>query len=121
MEIADVKFGPWHLLSIALFGISVLLTPRAEAQTGASGHEIWFHVSPINVARSQEARQYWWDPLFFRADAPWPESMNHVKVISVATQAMNQISDEDLAKVAQRLNQHHVGLSLGLLAQDNTP
>jgi hypothetical protein len=47
--------------------------------------------------------------------------MNHVEVVSVATQAMNQISDEDLAKVAQRLNQHHIGLSLGLLAQDNTP
>jgi hypothetical protein len=41
--------------------------------------------------------------------------------MSVATQAMSQISDEDLAKVAQRLNQHHIGLSLGLLAQDNTP
>jgi hypothetical protein len=36
--------------------------------------------------------------------------------MSVATQAMSQISDEDLAKVAQRLNQHHIGLSLGLLA-----
>ena len=57
---------------------SALLTPLAAVQTGASGHEIWFHVSPINVARSQEARQYWWDPLFFRSDAPWPESMNHV-------------------------------------------
>jgi hypothetical protein len=116
-----VRWIPRHLLSTAAFGVSALLTPLAAAQTGASGHEIWFHVSPINVARSQEARQYWWDPLFFRSDAPWPESMNHVQVLSVATQAMSQISDEDLAKVAQRLNQHHIGLSLGLLAQDNTP
>jgi hypothetical protein len=73
-----VRWIPRHLLSTAAFGISALLTPLAAAQTGASGHEIWFHVSPINVARSQEARQYWWDPLFFRSDAPWPESMNHV-------------------------------------------
>ncbi|MBV8744837.1 MAG: hypothetical protein JO134_07330 [Xanthobacteraceae bacterium] len=115
-----MKLSPWRSLSAAAFGISVLLTPLPVAQSGGSEREIWFHVSPINVARSQEARQYWWDPLFFRPDTPWPESMKHVQVVSVATQAMNQISDEDLAKLVQRLNQHHVGLSLGLLAQDNT-
>ena len=120
-----MRLSRWHLLStavlVAVLGVSALLTSIAAAQTKVGGLDIWFHVSPINVARSQEARQYWWDPLFFGPDASWPESMSHVQVVSVATQAMNQISDEDLAKVAQRLNQHHIGLSLGLLAQDNTP
>lgn len=111
-----MKLGPRYLLSIIIFSISALLTPFAAAQPEAGGRETWFHMSGMKAVRGDA----WWDPLFFQPDAPWPESMNHVQVVEVLTQAMNQIPEEDLAKVAQRLNQHHIAVALGLLAQDNT-
>jgi hypothetical protein len=66
-------------------------------------------------------RENWWNRLFFQPDAPWPETLKDVQVIEVLTQVMNQISSDDLMKVAQRLKQQRIGVALGLLATDNTP
>jgi hypothetical protein len=114
---------------LAISLVAVALVRAADAQSAARAHEIWFHIGGMKIAHGHDAhgdwqvdnRQNWWNLLFFQPDAPWPETMNHVQVVSVLTQVMNQISDEDLAKVAKRLNQHHIAVALSLLATDNTP
>jgi hypothetical protein len=121
------RLGLGFPLAISLAAVALVVA--AHAQSAARAQEIWFHIGGMKMAHGHGAhgdwqvdnRQNWWDLLFFQPDAPWPETMNHVQVVGVLTQVMNQISDEDLAKVAKRLNQHHIAVALGLLATDNTP
>jgi hypothetical protein len=115
-------------MALAMLVVSSGLDLSGDAVAVAVPREIWFHIGGMKVAHGHDAhgdwqvdnRQAWWNTLFFEPDAPWPESMNHVQVEEVLTQVMNEISEEDLAKVAQRLNQHHIAVALALLAQDNT-
>src|SRR5579864_5508457 len=79
--------------------------------------QIWFSLGGQGKPETYQS----WDTLFYQADAPWPEFMNHVTAVGILTQVLAQISDDNLAKVVAKLKQKHVALGLEMLAQAYDP
>jgi hypothetical protein len=78
--------------------------------------QIWFTMGAL----SSPAGHHSWEILYDQPDAPWPAFMDHVKVVSMLTQALAKIPDAELAKVAARLKQKHIALGVEMLAQAYT-
>lgn len=72
-------------------------------------------------AISSPAGHHSWEMLYDQPNGPWPAFMDHVKVVSILTQALVKIPDADLARVAARLKQKHIAFGLEMLAQAYDP
>ena len=98
---------------VAVLAILLGLVSRTVMAANAATPQIWFSIGGMGKPTPAPS----WVTLFFQADAPWPEFMNHVHVVGIPTQVLARISDEDLAKVVARLKEKHVELGVEMLAQ----
>jgi hypothetical protein len=105
------KFFSILLASLLLAGPAM-----AAAAPGTPTPQVWFHLGGQGKPQTNQS----WDILFYQPDAQWPEFMNHVTAVGILTQALAQISDDNLAKVVARLKQKHIGLGIEMLAQAYT-
>lgn len=105
-----------RLASRATAFLFLLMTFQPATAASAPQPQIWFHIGGMGKPETYQS----WNTLFFDPDAPWPEIMNHVKVIGILTQVLHDISDDNLAKVVARLKQKHIALGIEMLAQAYT-
>jgi hypothetical protein len=101
---------------LVVLAMGFCLATRGVVVASAATPQIWFSIGGLGKPTPAPS----WQTLFFQPAAPWPEFMNHVRVVGILTQVLQRISDEDLAKVVARLNEKHVGLGVEMLAQAYT-
>jgi hypothetical protein len=100
-----------HILPVMF---AALLFYSQHAQAAVPTPQVWFGMGDV---RTPEKR-YNWERIFFTSESVWPAVLNHVQVISATEQVLNLLPDNDLAKVITKLNQHHLRLSVAVLAQN---
>ncbi len=93
---------------------SLSLAGGGEAAADQAAPEIWFFLRPYGAFHGVDGRQGW-DRLA-APDAPWPDSMRHVRVVAVAGN-FSAIPDDILAKVLPKLRQRHIGFAIESLGQ----
>jgi len=89
----------------------------ALAQTSAlvsQPSQIWFGMGRTDTPKGRAD----WNRIFFEPDATWPEMLRHVQVITATADALTRLTDDELAKFVQRLDEHHIALSVAVLAQN---
>jgi hypothetical protein len=103
------------LLQAAFLFTALALIVEASAAPSPTP-QIWFPMGAISSPAGHQS----WEVLYEQPDAPWPAFMDHVKVVSMLTQALAKIPDAELAQVAARLKQKHIALGVEMLAQAYT-
>jgi hypothetical protein len=101
---------------VAVLAILLSLVSRGAIAANPAMPQIWLSIGGMGNPTPAPS----WVTLFFEPNAPWPEFMNHVRVVGILTQVLQRISDENLAKVVARLKEKHVALGVEMLAQAYT-
>jgi len=100
---------------VAMILIAFLFSANGNAEAAsAPTPEIWFGMRATKAPGGHGD----WSRVFLQPNAPWPESLDHVRVIFAGAEDLNDLSQEELAQVAVRLQQHHMAFALGILAQN---
>ncbi len=116
-----MKQGILHNLCLfSAVGFLLCVATAGRANPGKQLPRIWFSMGGLSTPGQPGHRS--WETLYLKSDGAWPPFMDHVTVVSILTQVLVKIPDEDLAKVVARLKEMHVALGIEMLAQaDDDP